>query len=139
MNWKLICSLSLFGLFMAFATVYFIPSNVELFCWIVIFIICAVIIGKNAPGKYFAHGFMVSIVNCIWITSAHVLLYDKYIIKHQDELQQMAPMVEKMHISNQVVMMIMGPVIGILCGLVLGLLSMIAGKALGKKKPMYTT
>ncbi|HSY76096.1 MAG TPA: hypothetical protein VK890_04525, partial [Bacteroidia bacterium] len=67
MNLKLILALSLFGLFMALATVYFIPSNVENFLWPVIFIICAYLVAKNAPGKYFLHGFLTSLVNCIWI------------------------------------------------------------------------
>ena len=31
---------------MAMATVYFIPSNIEPLCWLVIFIICAYLIGK---------------------------------------------------------------------------------------------
>lgn len=75
MNWKLIFQLSLFGLAMAVATVALVPSSVEPFCWLVIFVICAYIIAKNAPGKYFLHGFMTSLVNSVWITSAHVLFY----------------------------------------------------------------
>ena len=47
MNWKLIFGLSLFGLAMAFATVFVIPSNVEPLFWLAIFIVCAVVIAKR--------------------------------------------------------------------------------------------
>lgn len=40
MDWKLIFQLSLFGLAMAVATVYVIPSNIEPVFWLVIFLIC---------------------------------------------------------------------------------------------------
>jgi hypothetical protein len=55
-NWKLIFQLSLFGLAMAIATVYWIPQNVEPFFWLVIFIICAYLIAKRCSDKYFLHG-----------------------------------------------------------------------------------
>jgi len=75
MNWKLILQLSLFGLAMAFATVYVIPSSVEPFLWLPIFVLCAWLIAKRAPGKVFLHGLLLGIMNSIWITAAHVLLF----------------------------------------------------------------
>ncbi|MFM7022909.1 MAG: hypothetical protein ACKOXB_08015 [Flavobacteriales bacterium] len=63
MNWKLVLLLSLFGLFMGLSTVYFIPSNVEPFFWLAIFLFCAFIITRKAEGKYFLHGLMVSLAN----------------------------------------------------------------------------
>jgi hypothetical protein len=131
MNLKLILSLSLFGLFMAFATVYFIPSNVEYILWPIIFIICAYLIAKNAPGKYFLHGFLTSLVNCFWITTVHLLLFSKYISTHIAELD----MSNKMHILHghpRQQMLIIGPAIGITSGIVLGLFSFIAGKLVKK-------
>ena len=55
MNWKLIVLLSLFGLAMAIATVFVVPSNVEPLLWLVIFVACAWWIARGAPGKYFLH------------------------------------------------------------------------------------
>lgn len=75
MKIKLIVQLSLFGFAMALATVFFIPSNIETVCWLIIFIICAYIIARNCSSKFFLHGFLVSLVNCVWITSGHVLLF----------------------------------------------------------------
>ncbi len=138
MNWKLIFSLSLFGLAMAFATVYFIPGNVEVWVWLLIFIIVAWIIAKRATGNYFFHGFMVSIFNCVWIVAAHVLLYNTYMANHPDEMKMMHPMLSGMHMDHYAHlhprqgMIIMGPFWGIVFGLVLGLFSWIASKIVKK-------
>jgi uncharacterized membrane protein len=132
MNWKLILLLSLFGLGMAIATVYVIPSDIEPFCWLAIFIVCAWIIAKNCTEKYFLHGLFVSLANAFWITSAHILLYHTYIANHAAEAQ----MITKMPApdSPKLMMLITGPVIGIISGLILGLFAIIASKILKKKQ-----
>ena len=131
MNWKLILQLSFFGLFMGLATVYFIPSTIEPVCWLAIFIISAWLIAKNAPGKYFLHGFLVSLVNCVWITGSHILLFASYSINHAKEMDMMA----KMPMANhpRMMMLLTGPVVGIISGLVLGLFAFAAGKMVKKK------
>lgn len=132
MNWKLIFGLSLFGLAMAFATISLIPENVEFAFWLVIFIICAYLIAKNAPGKYFLHGFCVSLVNCVWITGAHVLWCTTYLANHPNAAQ----MGQKMQIVPGHIrwsMLVTGPFFGIAFGLVLGLFAFVASKIV--KKP----
>ena len=47
MNWKLILQLSLFGLVMGVATVFFISSSVEPFCWLIVFLISAYVIARG--------------------------------------------------------------------------------------------
>src|SRR5438552_1175715 len=131
MNWKLIFLLSLFGLGMAFATISYIPMKIEPICWLVIFIISAWAIAKNAPGNYFLHGFLVSIVNCIWITGAHVYWYSSYIANHPDMADMSAKMPMQAHPRLQ--MLLMGPLFGIVFGLILGLFAFLAGKM--RKKP----
>ena len=124
MNWKLVLALSLFGLAMAVGTVFVIPSNVEPFFWLAIFLICAWIIAVRAPGKYFLHGLMVSIVNSLWITPFHIILFDQYIAAHQKE----AAMIKSMPLSPRVMMALTGPLVGIVSGLVLGLFAFVAHK-----------
>ena len=131
MNWRIIFQLSLFGLVMAFATVYLIPSNIEPLFWLIIFIICAVIIAKKAAGKYFMHGFMVSIFNSIWITTIHILLYSAYIANHHD-MHEMLSLNNPFPGHPRIFMAVSGIVIGILSGLVLGLFSFIASKLIKK-------
>jgi hypothetical protein len=126
MNWKLILQLSLFGLAMAIATVYFIPSTIEPAFWLVIFLLCAYLIAKRSGGLHFLHGVLLGLANSVWITAAHVLLYDSYIAHHAQE----AALMENAHlpVSPRVMMAIVGPVVGLLSGVIIGLFAFVAGK-----------
>jgi hypothetical protein len=128
MNWKLIFLLSLFGLAMGLATIFVIPSNIEPFFWLVIFIVCAYLIAKYAPGKFFLHGFLVSIVNSIWITAAHVIFFYQYVAAHPEHLQMVANMPEALVGHPRRAMLLVGPIAGIASGIILGLFSWIASK-----------
>ena len=130
MNFKLILQLSLFGFAMAIATVFWIPSNIEPIFWLAIFLLCAYLIAKNCSDKYFLHGFLVSLVNCIWITSAHIIFFDTYSVNHPDEMKISSQIAA--NVSPRVMMLVMGPIIGIVSGVVLGLFALIASKLLKK-------
>lgn len=134
MNWKLILLLSLFGLAMAIATVFFIPTNVEPFCWLAIFVICAFLIAMNCAEKYFLNGLFVSLANAVWITSAHILLYDTYLTNHVHEVANMERM--QIHLGPKLLMLITGPVIGLISGLILGLFAFVASKIVSKQKSL---
>ena len=124
MNWKVVFQLSLFGLAMGIATVFVIPSNVEPLFWLVIFAVCAYVIAVRSSRLHFMHGLMVGIVNSIWITASHVLLFDQYIARHPQEASMMKSM--PLPDSPRVMMMLTGPVIGVISGIVLGLFAVIA-------------
>lgn len=124
MNWKLLFKLSMFGLAMAIGTVYFIPSSIEPVFWLLIFIICAYFIAKDCSEKYFLNGFMLSIFNCVWVTAAHVLLFNNYIDHHSEEASMMSKMPMPTH--PRLMMLIMGPIIGIVSGLIQGLFAYVA-------------
>jgi len=132
MNWRLVLLLSLFGLAMGIATVFLVPSKVEPLVWLAIFVACAVIIAKRAPGKYFLHGLCVSLLNSVWITASHVLLFDHYIASHAQE----AAMMKGMPIAPRVMMVATGPVVGLISGLILGLFAFIAAKII--RPPLAT-
>jgi hypothetical protein len=129
MNWKLVLYLSSFGLAMAFATVFVVPSIVEPFCWLVIFPICAYAIARRAPGGYFLHGLLVGLLNSFWITSAHVLLFDRYVANHPRE----AEMMTRMPLAPKTMMMITGPIVGIVSGIVLGILALIVHRVVSTR------
>ena len=123
MNWKLILSLSMFGLVMVVATVFVIPSSVEPLCWLAIFVTSAVLIAKRVPNNHFLHGLCVSLANSVWITAAHVAFFDAYIAGHEREAAMSASMS-----SPRLMMVATGPVVGLVSGLVLGLFAFIASK-----------
>jgi uncharacterized membrane protein YGL010W len=126
MNWKLIFQLSLFGLAMGIATVFVIPSNIEPAFWLVIFLFCAYVIAKRRPGNLFLHGLLLGLANSVWITAAHVLLFDAYIVRHAQEAAMMQS--KSISVSPKVVMAVLGPLFGLVSGIVLGLFAFIAGK-----------
>jgi hypothetical protein len=126
MNWKLIFLLSLFGLAMGIATVFWIPSNIEPLFWLVVFLFSAYFIATRCSGRFFLHGLLVSIVNSVWVTASHVLLFDQYIANHPKEAAMMTSM--PMPGSPRLMMTVVGPVIGVVSGLVLGLFTFIASK-----------
>jgi len=130
MNWRLLFSLSLFGLAMGLVTVSLVPSLVEPFFWLIIFLICAYLIAKYAPGKYFLHGFVLSLLNSVWITSSHIILYHSYISHHAD----MADMSSKTAMVNhpRLLMALLGPLFGVLFGLIMGLFAFIASRFVKK-------
>jgi uncharacterized membrane protein (UPF0136 family) len=130
-NWKLILQLSLFGLAMAIGTVYVIPSNIEPIGWLLVFLICAYLIAKRAPGKYFLHGVAVSLVNSIWVTGVHVALASTYMERHPKEVEMMATMPLAAH--PRVMMLLTGPVVGLISGLVLGLFAFVASKIVRRR------
>jgi len=135
MNWKLIFQLSIFGLIMAFATVSLIPQNFEPLFWLVIFVFCAYVIAKVCPGNYFLHGFFVSLVNCVWITSVHIVYYKRYIdIANHPQMASLAKnMPASLAIHPKLAMLIVGPIFGAIFGIILGTFSFIASKIVKKK------
>lgn len=126
MKWKLIGLLSLFGLAMGIATVFVIPSNIEPLCWLVIFLFCAYVIAKNSSGKHFLHGLLLGLANSVWITVAHVLLFDQYLARHAREAAMMNSM--PLPASPKVIMGVTGPIVGLISGVVLGLFAFVASK-----------
>jgi len=126
MNWRLLFLLSLFGLGMGFTTIFWIPTNIEPIFWLMIFLVCAYLIAKYAPNKYFLHGLTLSMLNCIWVVGMHVLFVDDYLINHPEE----ATMMEDMPLPEfpRLMMLLLGPFFGIASGIVLGLFCFLANK-----------
>jgi len=135
MNWKLIFQLSLFGLAMGIATVFVIPSKIEPAFWFVIFLVCAYTIAKHCSTKIFLHGVLLGLANSVWITAAHVLLFDSYMGRHAPEaamMQSMPPLD-----SPRLMMLMVGPVVGLISGVIMGILALVAGKLI--KSPSAPT
>src|SRR5579864_9263352 len=120
MNWRLIFGLSIFGLAMAIGTVFVIPSNIEPICWLVIFLICAYVIARERSMGHFVHGLLVGVINSVWVTAAHILFFERYLESHPKE----AGMMNSMPLPNspRLMMALVGPVIGVISGVVIGLL-----------------
>lgn len=128
MNWKLVLLLSLFGLAMGFATVSVIPSTIEPIFWLLIFLICAYLIARYAPGRYFLHGFLVSVVNSVWITIVHVAMFYTYVANHPEYLQMTEGLPPALSGHPRRLMFLIGPISGVIFGIILGLFAWVASK-----------
>jgi hypothetical protein len=126
MNWRLIFQLSLFGLAMGLATVFVIPSSIEPIFWLAIICVCAYLIARARATGQFIHGLALGIANSVWVTGAHVLLFGQYVARHAKELDAMSsvPMANR----PRLVMALVGPVIGVISGVVIGLFAYVAGR-----------
>ena len=133
MNIKLIIQLSVFGLIMALGTISLIPEKIEPAFWLVIFIFCAVVIAKGCTGRYFLHGFVLSLFNSVWITAVHVIAYRSYAAHHPDIATMTDSMGAYLSTHPRVAMILMAPVFGIVFGLFQGLFAFIASKVVAKK------
>jgi hypothetical protein len=125
-NWKVIFQMSLFGLAMGIATVFLIPSSIEPLFWLGIFGITAFFIASRCSGRYFVHGLLVGVANSVWITASHILLFDRYIANHPQEAAMMSSM--PLPDSPRLMMALVGPVIGVVSGLVIGALAVLAAR-----------
>jgi hypothetical protein len=124
MNWKLILQLSLFGLVMGVGTVWVIPSALEPFLWLVVLVVSAYLIATRAANRYFLHGVAVGLANSVCVTGAHVLWFSQYIANHPREAAMMQSMPLPTH--PRLMMVITGPVIGLISGIIIGLFAVIA-------------
>lgn len=130
-NWKLILQLSLFGLAMGIATVFVIPSSVEPWLWLVVLGISAYFIATRISRRYFVHGLLVGMANSVWVTASHILLFDSYVAHHPRYAAMMTTTPAPG--SPRMVMALIGPVIGVLSGLALGVLAVVAGKLVRRR------
>jgi hypothetical protein len=136
MNWPLIFWLSLFGLAMGFGTVFFISSGIEPFLWLAIFLISAYLIARQCPNRRFLHGLILGVANSVWITATHILFFTYYMGGHARE----AAMMKSMPLPGwpRLMMVVTGPVVGIMSGIIIGTLAIVAGllvRPAGSKAP----
>ena len=80
-----------------------------------------------ATGKYFLHGFLVSVVNSIWITAIHAQFFSVYAKNNPQFVQSTPP-----GMNPRVLMLIMGPLVGAVFGVIAGLFAFIASKVFKK-------
>jgi hypothetical protein len=60
-------------------------------------------------------------VNCVWVTGAHSIFFSQYMADHRQEAAMTRTM--PMPDSPRLMMALVGPVVGIICGIVIGLLA----------------
>jgi hypothetical protein len=121
MNYKLLFKLSVLGMLLAFATVYFIPSTIEPFFWAMIFTFNAFIISNKCSEKYFLSGLVLGLLNGGWTLLVHLFLFNDYVANHPEEMTQLGD-------SPKQMLIISGLVITIFSGIMQGFFTFIISK-----------
>ena len=133
MNWRVVFQASLFGLAMGLATVFVIPSRIEPLFWVLVFVLTAYLIAYRCANRFFLHGVLIGLANSVWVTASHVLLFDRYIANHPEEAAMMSSMPRPD--APRLMMMMVGPVIGLISGAIIGLLAVIAARMSRRRAP----
>ncbi|MFI5134437.1 MAG: hypothetical protein ACHQD9_01160 [Chitinophagales bacterium] len=131
MNWKLIFTLSLVGIVMAFLDTFSHIGNAEPILWLVIFVFYGIIIVRHAPGNYFLHAFLVSVFNGVWIGIIHASFHNTYMTNNPDmvQMEQKMPLMGNLPMT----MVVFGPIFGAVFVIINGLIAWIISKLMKKK------
>jgi hypothetical protein len=126
MNWKLVISLSAFGVVMGLASFFGVTKGFEPLIWPIIGIFCALWIARKAGQKYFLHGFFTGVIGGASAPLLQALFFSTYIANNPraaEDLKQLPA-----GFSAQTFFFILVPIIALISGLMLGLLSWVAGR-----------
>ena len=131
MNWKLIFTLSSFGVAMGVVSLFGLTGRMEPLLWLAIFILYAYWIAAHAKSRHFLHGVLVSVVNGVWVSVIHAAFSSTYFANNPEMLEGFRKLPKSL--SPQSMMLITGPLIGAATGVIAGLLAVIAAKILARK------
>jgi hypothetical protein len=125
MKWKTILLLSLFGILMGLNSVFGIIKNVEWILWIIIAIVSAYVLNRRTEKLLVTHavvtGLFMGILNAIIQSS----LFDSYLANNPEiEGFKQWPITAE----PQYFLLMAGPFLGIIYGLIIGLFGLIIKK-----------
>lgn len=130
MNWKLIGLLSLTGVLMGVVTVYYIPTKYESLLGTPVYLLCAYVLARYAEGRFFAHGFLIGVINTAIVTLFHILMQGVYLAHHAPDAAKFAKIHAESGATVTQVMLMLGFFAALLSGLVCGLLTSAGDKIL---------
>lgn len=131
MNWKIILLLSLFGVLMGLNYVFGLIQGLEWLLWLIIAIISAYVLYKQTDRLLFTHAVLTGIIMGIFNTIVQSALFDKY-LENTPESEGIPQW--PITIEPQYFLLMAGPFVGIVYGLVIGLFALIIKKILKKHK-----
>ena len=122
MNIRLILTLSLLGLLVAFGSIAgLIPAGWETAVWAVIVLVCANVLARRAPGKFFLHGFLTGFIAGAVSLLCHALFMTQYLAHNAKADAGFKALPAGM--SPALVVVLLSPFFGGLLGVVTGLLT----------------
>ena len=125
MNWKTILLLSLFAILMGFLSVFGVIPDFEWLMWLVIAIVSGYVLNKQTKKLLFTHAVVTGIIMGVFNAVIQSVLFDTYLLNDPqiEGLSQWPATIEP-----QYFLLIAGPFIGIVYGLLIGLFALIIKK-----------
>ena len=128
MNWRLIISLSLLGVAFGIASVFGFTSGREWLAWLCIGTYSAWRFARRSREEFFLHGFYLGILAGFFSSIIQALFVSTYLANNPRMVEALNGLPPGLHPAA--VVLIMGPIIGTVSGVVFGGLTVIVGKLL---------
>jgi hypothetical protein len=126
MNWQLILSLSLLGVVVGLVSVFGFLGGQIWMLWLCVAAFCAWQFARHTRRYLFLHGFYLGIFVGVCASWVQAIFLPTYISNNPGMAETFNNLPRDMHPSF--VVLIMGPFIGAVAGIVIGLFALIAGK-----------
>jgi hypothetical protein len=126
MNWRLTLSLSLLGIVLGIASVLGFTNGREWLAWLCIGIYSAWKFATRSREELFLHGFYLGILTGCFSSVIQALFISSFLSNNPRMVEAFDALPHGLHPAA--VVLIMGPIIGTVSGVVFGVLAVIVGK-----------
>ena len=126
MNWRLILSLSLLGIALGIASVFGFTSGREWLAWLFIGVYSAWKFSTRSHEELFLHGFYLGILVGCFSSVIQAIFISPYLANNPRMVEALNALPQGLHPAA--VVLIMGPIIGTVSGVVFGVLAVVVGK-----------
>ena len=125
MNWEIVALLSLFGLVMGILSVNGYTQKIEPLIWLLAGMVSAFILAKNVTSKIFLYGITLGVLWGILNGIIQSIFFDRYLKKNPKYKNAYQ---KKMPVRPRFFVLIAGPLIGLLTGVMVGGLAVLFQK-----------
>jgi hypothetical protein len=133
MNWRLIISLSILGIIFGIASVFGFTSGREWLAWLCIGVYSAWRFTRQSREELFLHGFYLGILAGFFSSIIQALFVSTYLTNNPRMVEALNALPQGLHPAA--VVLIMGPIIGTVSGVVFGVLAVVTGKLVRREPP----
>jgi hypothetical protein len=126
MNWQLILTLSLLGVVLGLVSVFGFLGNQIWLLWLCVAAFCAWQFARNTRRYLFLHGFYLGIFVGVCASWVQAIFLPAYLSNNPRMAEVFNNLPHNLHPAY--LLLIMGPIVGTVSGVVVGLFAIIAGK-----------
>jgi len=133
MNWRLIFLLSLLSIVLAIVSILGFVKSSEWMMWLIIGVYCGWQFAGKVTDDFFLHGFYLGILDGVFNSTFKALFFNSYISNNPRMADAFSGLPQDL--SPQLVLFIMGPIIGAFSGVAFGVLAFLASRVRKRRLP----